>query len=117
MNRNSIPTYDPADIIIARTLKNWANYPELPLWVRSQLFMNASQSAVKVSTKFVLRMVFKWVLLRGLELITLLITDKPLTFVPSSDNYCLNPPYLSPCVVQSRVRDTFLLEAGMLGAI
>jgi hypothetical protein len=117
MDSHSSPTYDPADVIIARVLKDWVNCPEVPDWARSQLLSNASQSAVKVSSKFVMRMIFKWVLLRGLEMLSLLVNDNQLTFIPSSESYCLNPPHLSPCVIQSRVRDTFLLEAGLVGAI
>jgi hypothetical protein len=117
MDRHNSPTYDPADVIITRVLKGWVSYPEAPGWARSQLLSNASRSAVKVSSMFLIRMVFKWVLLRGLEMLFLLINDNQMTFVPSSENYCLNPPHLSPCVIQSRVRDTFLLEAGMVGAI
>jgi hypothetical protein len=117
MNGKNTPTYDPADVIIARTLKGWVSYPQIPRWARARLLSSASQSAVKVSSMFVLRMVFKWVLLRGIEMLSLLINDNQMTFVPSSESYSLNPPHLSPCAVQSRVRDTFLLEAGMLGAI
>ena len=117
MDRFSPPTYDPADVIIARVLKDWVRYPKIPELARSHLLANATQSVVKVSTLFLLRMVFKWVLLRGLELITFLVADESMVFVPSRDNYVFNPPHFKPCVVHSRVKDTFLLEAGMLGAI
>ena len=117
MNGDYRPTYDPADVIIAHALKDWARYPVIPGWVRLQLLTNATHSPVKASSKFVVNMIFKWVLLRGLELLSILFSEDPLVFLPSRDNYYYNPPYLKPCVVQSRVRDTFLLEAGMLGAI
>jgi len=117
MNSNSTPTYDPADVFIARALKAWVKYPELPGWTRSQLLASASQSTVKVSSKFMMRMLFKWVLLRGIELLSFLVAEEPLVFLPSRDNYYYNPPHFKPCVVQSRVRDMFLLEVGMLGAV
>jgi hypothetical protein len=117
MNSFSRPTYDPADVIIGRTLKDWVNHTQIPEWVRSELLASTSQSTVKVSSKFILRMVFKWVLLRGIELGAFLLADEPLVFLPSRDNYYFNPPHFKPCVVQTRVRDTFILEAGMLGAI
>jgi hypothetical protein len=117
MKSYSRPTYDPADVIIGRTLKEWVKYPQLPDWVRSELLSNASQSTVKVSSKFILRMVFKWVLLRGIELSAFLLAEEPLVFMPARENYYFNPPHVKPCVVQSRVRDMFILEAGMIGAI
>ena len=117
MNGNNTPTYDPADFIIAHTLKKWARYPAIPGWVRSELLVNAPKSPVKASSRFVVNMIFKWVLLRGVELLSFLLTEDPLVFLPSRDNYYYKPPHLKPCVVQTRVRDTFLLEAGMLGAI
>ncbi len=117
MNSNAIPTFDPADVLIAHELKDWVRRTELPGWVRAQLLLSASQSVVKVTLKFVLRMIFKWVLLRGVEITSFLLSEDPLVFLPSRDNYYYNPPYLKPCTVQSRVRDTFWLEAGMLGAI
>jgi hypothetical protein len=115
MNGNSIPSYDPADIVIGRALKDWVRYPAFPRWVRAQLLLNASQSAVKASSKFVIRMIAKLVLYRGLELARFLLAEESLVFVPSRDNYYFNPPHYKPCAVQTRVRDTFLLEAGMLG--
>lgn len=117
MNSDRTPTYDPADGYIANALKNWVNSNQVPSWSRSQLLASANQPIVKQSSLFVLRMVSKWVLLRGIELVSALITDNQLTFIPSSDNYCINPPHLSTCAIQSRVRDTFLLEAGMIGTI
>jgi len=114
---NDTPTYDPADIIIMRYLKDWVNDQDLPWWVRSQLLMNTSHALVKLTRAMALRVALKWVLSRGSELISLLIADESVIFLPSRDSYCWNPPHLSPCMVQSRVRDTFLLGAGMLGAI
>jgi len=111
------PTYDPADIIITRYLKDWINDQDLPWWVRSQLLMNTAHAFVKLTRAMALRMALKWVFSSGIELISLLIADEPVIFLPSRESYCWNPPHLSPCMVQSRVRDTFLLEAGMLSAI
>lgn len=117
MKNDNNPTYDPADIIITRYLKDWVNDQGLPWWVRSQLLMNTSHALVKLTRVMALRMGLKWVLSRGLELIYLLIADEPVTFLPSRDSYCWNPPHLSPCMVQSRVMDTFLLGAGMFGIL
>lgn len=118
MNRSfSTPTYDSDDIIIARTLKGWINHQELPRWVRSQLLMNALQTSVHSTWALIFRGTLNWVVSSGLGMIALLITDQALVFLPSRDSYCTNPPHLSPCVVHSRVRDTFLLGAGFFGAI
>ena len=111
------PTYDPADMIITLYLKDWVNDQDIPWWGRSQLLKSIVQTSVKLTRVMVLRMTLKWVFSLGLDLISLLIADEPLTFSPSKDSYCWNPPHLSPCMVQSRVRDTFLLEVGILGAI
>jgi hypothetical protein len=111
------PSFDPADILIARSLKDWIEEEDIPVWVRAQVLGNATQPSITSSWAFVLRMTLKWVLSSGLGLISLLISDEPLIFGPSSDNYCLNPPHLSPCIVHARVRDTFLLEAGLYGVI
>ncbi len=109
--------YDPADIIITLYLKDWVNDQDIPWWSRAQLLKNTLHTSVKLTRVMVLRMTLKWVLSRGLELISLLTADEQMIFLPSRDSYCWNPPHLSPCMVQSRVRDTFLLSAGMLGAI
>ena len=116
-NNRNIPTYDPADIIITRYLKDWINDQDLPLWARSQILMSTSPTSVKLTKTMVLSVVLHWVLSRGLELISFLIADKPMIFLPSRDSYCWNPPHLSPCMVQSRVSDMFLLESGMLSVI
>lgn len=109
--------YDPADVIITRYLKDWINDQDLPWWVRSQLLMNTARTSVRLTGAIVLRVALKWALLRGLGLISFLIAEEPVIFMPSRESYCWNPPHLSPCMVQSRVRDTFLLGAGMLGVI
>jgi hypothetical protein len=111
------PDFDPADFIIARELKDWTKNTQVPSWLRAELLNNAASSVVKVSTMFIVRMISKWILLRGIELVSVFFSEDPLVFLPSRDNYCYNPPYLKPCVVHTKVRDTFLLEAGMLGAI
>jgi len=116
-NSRNIPTYDPADIIITRYLKDWIKDQDLPWWTRSQILMSTSPTSVKLTKTMVLSVVLQWVLSRGLELISLIIADKPMIFLPSRDRYCSNPPHLSHCMVQSRVSDTFLLESGMLGVI
>jgi hypothetical protein len=117
INNRNIPTYDPADLIITRHLKDWINDQDIPWWTRSQILMSTPPTSVKLTKTMVLSVVLHWVLSRGLELISLLIADKPMIFLPSRDSYYWNPPHLSPCMVQSRVRDTFLLESGMLGVI
>jgi hypothetical protein len=117
MNSDRTPTYDPADGYIANALKNWVNVQQVPAWSRSQLLASASQPIVKQSSLFVLRMVIKWVLLRGIELISFLVSEDPLVFLPSRDHYYYNPPHFKHCVVHTRVQDMFLLEAGMLGAV
>ncbi len=117
INNRNIPTYDPADLIITRHLKDWINDQDIPWWTRSQILMSTSPTSVKLTKTMLLSVVLQWVLSRGLELISLLIADKPMVFLPSRDSYCWNPPHLSPCMVQSRVSDMFLLESGMLGVI
>jgi hypothetical protein len=117
MNGKNTPTYDPADAIIAHALKDWVRHTELPGWVRAQMLLDAPQSPVKVSTKFVMHMIFRWVLLRGFELSSFLFNEDQLVLLPSRDNYYFNPPHFKPCAVQARVRDTFLLEAGLLVAV
>ena len=108
------PMYDPADILISRHLKDWVNYQDIPRWSRSQLLKNSLHPSVKLTRVMVLCMTLKWVLSRGLELISFLNADEPVIFLHSRDSYYWNPPQLSPCIVQSWVKDTFLLEAGML---
>ena len=117
MNNNYTPIYDPADTIISHELKQWVKHHDFPEWARSQLILKASQSSVKVSSVFMMRMIVKWVLLRGFEIVLSLVDDTQMTFIPSSDNSCLNPPHLSACQIHTKVKDTFLLEAGMLAAI
>ena len=117
MNSEKSLSYDPADIIIARQLKDWVHRQELPWWARSQLLNKASLVPEFLPRASVFRVALYWVLSSGLEMVSLLISDGPLIFSPSRDSYCWNPPHLSPCAVQARVRDTFLLGAGMLAAI
>ena len=117
INNRNIPTYDPADLIITRYLKDWISDQDLPWWARSQLLISTSATSVKLTRTMALSVVLQWVLSRVLELISFLIADEPVIFLPSRDSYCWNPPHLSPCMVQSRVRDTFLLESGILGVI
>ena len=117
MDNERMPSFDPADVIIARVLKDWVNHPKLPWWTRSQLLNKAALIALQLPKASFWRVALYWVLSSWLDLVTLLTSDGSLIFVPSRDSYCWNPPHLSPCAVQTRVRDTFLLGAGMLGSI
>ncbi len=114
---NDTPAYDSADIVITQYLKDWINHQDLPLWVRPQLLKNISQTSVKLTSVILLRVALRWVVSRGSEFISFLVADESVIFVPSRDSYCWNPPHLSPCIVQSKVRDTFLLGVGMVGVI
>jgi hypothetical protein len=116
MNKDSSTNYDSGDIIIARVLKEWIYTQELPGWVRSQVLIKASLSSGQSPNDLDLRVALQWLLSSVRILLSLLTSDESLIFTPSRDSYCWNPPHLSPCVVQTRVRDTFLLRAGILGA-
>jgi hypothetical protein len=110
-------SFDPADILITRYLKHWIDEEDIPSRVRAQVLESATQPSITSNWIFILRMTLKWVLSSGLGLISILISNESLIFIPSSDNYCLNPPHMSPCIIHTRVRDTFLLEAGLYGVI
>lgn len=117
MNSERMPSYDSADVIIARVLKDCVNHTELPWSTRSQLLNKASLISLKLPEASFWRVALYWVLSSWYDLVALLISDGSLIFLPSRDSYCWNPPHLSPCAVQTRVRDTFILGAGMLGSI
>jgi hypothetical protein len=111
------PSFDPADVLITHCLKDWIEGEDIPWWIRTRVLEKANQPSITSNWAFVLRMTLKWVVSSGLGLISLLISDETQIFVPSSDFYCFRPPHTSPCIVHARVRDTFLLESGLYGAI
>jgi hypothetical protein len=105
-------TPDPTDLILTRAMNDWLSRQSPPRWVRQSLLRKAAWSSEAHEGSHMIPAVLNWLRLRTYELLSLFISDEPVIFSPSLDNYFYSHQP-SPCLVRSRVVDTFLLGSNL----